>query len=226
MIKKILIAVVALILVLVAVISTRPSTLHIERSAQIAAPPEVVLAQISDFHRWVAWSPWEKLDPSMKKTFEGPAQGVGAKYAWEGNDKVGKGRMTITDIKPDRVGIHLEFMAPYSATNETTFSTKPDAGGVKLTWAMDGTNNFMMKAFGMFMNMDSMVGHDFETGLASLKNVSETESKKIAAELEAKRAAEAAAAAQKLAAEAAAAESAQQAAAAAQAGKKTTHKKH
>src|SRR5262249_7146798 len=132
-------------------------------------------AQVNDFHAWPAWSPWEKLDPQMKKTFEGPASGVGAKYAWTGNDKVGEGRMTIEKSeKPSTVGIKLEFLKPFEATNATTFTFAPTAKGSKVTWAMDGENNFMAKAASLFMDMDKMIGGDFERGLTAMKTAAES----------------------------------------------------
>lgn len=179
MMKKILIALVAVIAVLLVVIATRPSTFQIERSATIAAPAEVVFASLNDFHRWSDWSPWEKIDPNMKRTFEGAASGVGAIYGWTGNDEVGEGRMTITESKPaEKIGIKLEFIKPWSATNQTVFTLKPAGDKVSVTWTMSGTNGFMMKAFSMFMNMDEMVGKDFEKGLASLATVAQAEAKK------------------------------------------------
>ncbi|HMJ55405.1 MAG TPA: SRPBCC family protein [Polyangiaceae bacterium] len=178
MARKILIGVAALIVLLVIVILTRPATFHIERSITMSAPPETAFAQVNDFRAWPAWSPWEKLDPQMKKTFEGPPAGVGAKYAWAGNDKVGEGRMTMEKSeKPSTIGIKLEFLKPFEATNDTTFTFAPAAGGSKVTWAMDGENTFMGKAASLFMDMDKMLGDDFEKGLAAMKTAAEAASK-------------------------------------------------
>jgi hypothetical protein len=178
MARKILIGVAALVVLLVIVILTRPATFHIERSLTMSAPPETAFAQVNDFRAWPAWSPWEKLDPQMKKTFEGPPAGAGAKYAWTGNDKVGEGRMTIEKSeKPSTVGIKLEFLKPFEATNDTTFTFAPTAGGSKVTWAMDGENTFMGKAASLFMDMDKMLGDDFEKGLAAMKTAAEAASK-------------------------------------------------
>jgi hypothetical protein len=174
MARKILIGVAAVIVLLVLVILTRPSTFHVERSITMAAPPESPFAQVNDFHAWPAWSPWEKLDPQMKRTHEGSPAGVGAKYAWVGNDQVGEGRMTIEKSeKPSVVGIKLEFLKPWEATNATTFTFARAPQGSKVTWAMDGENNFMAKAASLFMDMDKMIGADFEKGLASMKAVAE-----------------------------------------------------
>ena len=175
MARKILIGVAAVIVLLVLVILTRPAAFHIERSITVAAPPENAFAQVNDLHAWQAWSPWEKLDPQMKKTFEGPPAGAGAKYAWTGNDKVGEGRMTIEKSeKPSTVGIKLEFLKPFESTSATTFTFAPTPGGSKVTWAMDGENNFMAKAASLFMDMDKMLGSDFEKGLADMKTAAES----------------------------------------------------
>jgi uncharacterized protein YndB with AHSA1/START domain len=174
MMKKVLLVLLILIVVCLGFVATRPGTFHVERSATIAAPSEVVFARINDLHQWDAWSPWEKLDPQMKKTYEGTDAGVGASYHWSGNDQVGEGRMTIMESEPgSKIGIKLEFIKPWSATNTGTFTLVPEAGGTRVTWAMDGTNNFMSKAMSIFMNMDQMIGADFEKGLANLKELAE-----------------------------------------------------
>jgi hypothetical protein len=174
MVRKILIGVAVVLVLLVLVVLTRPATFHVERSITMAAPPENAFALVNDFHAWPAWSPWEKLDPNMKKTFDGPPAGVGAKYAWSGNEQVGEGRMTLEKSeRPSQVGIKLEFIKPFAATNQTTFTFAPAAGGSKVTWAMDGENSFMAKAASLFMNMDKLVGGDFEKGLAAMKTAAE-----------------------------------------------------
>jgi uncharacterized protein YndB with AHSA1/START domain len=155
-------------------INTRPDSFHVERSTTIAAPSESVFAKINDFHEWTAWSPWEKLDPALKRTFDGAAAGVGAGYHWVGNDKVGEGHMTIMESEPPRgIKIKLEFLKPFQATNTATFALIPDGPGTRVTWSMDGKNNFMAKAMSVFMNMDKMIGPDFERGLATLKSQAE-----------------------------------------------------
>jgi hypothetical protein len=175
MARKILIGVAALLVLLVLIVVTRPATFHVERSITMAAPPENAFAQVNDFHAWPAWSPWEKLDPAMKKTFEGPPAGVGSKYAWTGNDQVGEGRMTLEKSeKPSLIGIKLEFIKPFAATNQTTFTFAPSPGGSKVTWSMDGENGFMAKAASMFMDMDKLIGGDFEKGLAAMKTAAES----------------------------------------------------
>ncbi len=178
--KKIAIGLLAVIVVLVAVIATRPADFKIERSAAMAAPPEIVFAHVNDFHEWAGWSPWDKMDPSMKRTYSGPASGVGASYHWVGNDKVGEGQMTIVESVPsEKVSIKLEFLKPFAATNPTTFTFALKDGATQVTWAMTGTNNFMMKGMGLFMNMDKMVGDDFERGLAQMKVHAEADAKKL-----------------------------------------------
>src|SRR5688572_24696154 len=175
MLKKILIGVAAAFLLLVIVIATRPAEFRIERSTAISAPPEVVFAQVNDFRAWPAWSPWEKLDPGMKRTHSGAPSGVGAMYAWSGNDDVGEGRMTIEKSDPSStIGIKLEFIKPFAATNQATFTFAPSGNSTKVTWAMDGKNGFAAKAASLFMDMDKLVGADFERGLASLKTIAES----------------------------------------------------
>jgi hypothetical protein len=174
MLKKIAIGVAALLLGLLTVVALQPSTFHVERSITIAAPPARAFALVNDFHAWKAWSPWEGKDPALQRSYSGSPAGVGAVYAWVGNKEVGEGRMTIEEsVEASRIGIKLEFLKPFAATNRATYSFTPAAGGTKVTWAMDGTSNFMMKAFGLFMNMDQMIGPDFERGLASMKRVAE-----------------------------------------------------
>lgn len=164
----------AILAILGVVIALQPAEFAIERSATIDAPPPEVFALVNDFHRWEAWSPWAKLDPAMTTTFEGPESGVGAVYAWVGNDQVGEGRMTLTESVPsERIRINLEFLKPFPATNTTEFSFTPAEGGTQVRWRMEGRNNFMAKAFCLFMDMDAMVGKDFEAGLAAMKTAAQ-----------------------------------------------------
>jgi len=172
MLKKIAIALLVALAALAGFIATRPSEFRIARSRTMAAPPEVVHAHVNDLHRWSEWSPWEKLDPGMKREFSGAAAGPGAAYFWSGNDDVGEGRMTITDSRPPRgITIRLEFIKPWKATNTTQFDFAPSGSGTDVTWAMTGRHNFMSKAACLFMDMDKMVGGDFEKGLAKLEAV-------------------------------------------------------
>ena len=179
MLKKIAAALGAAILVFVLVVATRPSTFHYERSTTIAAGADVVLEQITDFHTWAKWSPWDKLDPAIQRTYGGAPTGTGATYAWVGNDKVGEGRMTIEAVAPtSSVRIKLEFLKPFAATDISTFTVTPEGQGVKLVWSMDGTNNFGAKAAGLFMDMEKMIGNDFDNGLAGIKALAEAAPKK------------------------------------------------
>ena len=165
-----LLIIVAIVAVLAVVIASQPSAFRITRSATMAAPPEAVFPQVNDLHKWEAWSPWAKMDPDCKMTFEGPATGTGASYAWSGNNKVGQGHMLITTSKPSElVLIKLDFIKPFKATNVTEFTFKPEGGRTVVTWTMSGTNNFMAKAFVLVMNCDRMVGGQFEKGLADMK---------------------------------------------------------
>lgn len=182
MLKKLLIGLVVLVLVLVAVIASRPSTYHVERAAVVAAPPAVVFAEINDFHAWTHWSPWAHRDPQMTQSFDGPATGVGATYGWTGNNEVGEGRMIIIESRPpERVALKLEFIKPMAGSALTTFTVMPTAQGTSVTWAMDGESDFLHKAVGLVMDMDAMIGKDFEDGLGKLKSYAETEASKAAA---------------------------------------------
>jgi hypothetical protein len=183
---------------LAALVWTRPPEFRIERSAMIEAPPAVVFGNLDDFRRWVPWSPWERLDPNMQRDYSGPPSGEGATYHWRGDGGVGEGRMTIVDSDPpSRLAIRLEFVTPMQATNDVAFDVSPHiAGTSEVRWSMSGENGFVQKAFGLFMDMDEMVGGDFEKGLAELKRVSEEQAR-------AEQAAASAAAAQAAAAQAA-----------------------
>ena len=174
MIKKILIGLAVIVVVLVVFIALQSSTYRVERSATINAPAPVVFAQVNDFHKWNAWSPWAKLDPAMKQTFEGAPAGNGAVYTWACNKEVGEGRMTITESHPsDLVKIKLEFLKPFAATSTTEFTFTPQGNQTAVTWTMTGDKNFIAKAFHLFVNMDKMIGGDFERGLAQMKSVAE-----------------------------------------------------
>ncbi len=169
-----LVVIVLIVLIFCVVVAMQPATYHVERSATINAPASVVFEQVNDFHKWNAWSPWSKLDPAMKTSFEGAPAGTGAIYSWNGNDQVGEGRMTITESRPsEQIKIKLDFIKPFAATSATVFSFKPQGNQTAVTWTMDGNNNFVGKAASLFMNMDKMVGTDFEKGLAQMKTIAE-----------------------------------------------------
>jgi len=174
MIWYILLGVAVLILGLIILVAVQPGDFRVVRTGTISAPPADVFAQVNDLHKWEAWSPWAKLDPAMKQTYEGAPAGTGAIYSWNGNSQVGEGRMTITESRPsDLVRIKLEFMRPFAATHEAEFTFKPEGNQTLVTWSMAGTKNFMLKAFGLFMSMDKMLGGMFEQGLAQMKAVVE-----------------------------------------------------
>ena len=175
--KKILIGLAVLIVAFVVVVAVQPSEFRITRSASMSAPAPVVFEQVNDFHNWNAWSPWAKLDPEMKQTYEGAPAGKGAVYTWAGNGDVGEGRMTIVESRPpDTVVLNLEFLKPFAATNITEFSFVPEGDQTNVSWSMYGKRNFMMKAFCLFMDTDKIVGGDFEKGLAAMKSVVENRS--------------------------------------------------
>lgn len=176
--KKVLLTIVLLAVVAVAAVlaiaATKPADYNIVRSATIAAPPEVLFAQVNDFHQWPHWSPWEKLDPAMKRTLEGDS-GMGATYAWAGNSDAGEGKMTITRSEPSSaIDIQLDFIKPFASTAQCDFAFAPGADGTTVTWTMKGKYDFVSKVFCVFVDMDKMIGADFETGLASLKTIAES----------------------------------------------------
>jgi len=174
MLKKILGVVVALVAVLLVAIAMQPSEFSVERSETYDAPPAEVFAQINDFHLWQAWSPWAKMDPNAKNTYEGPSSGTGAIFRWAGDANVGEGNMTITESKPNElIVIRLEFIKPMAGVNTTEFTLTPAADKTVLKWKMYGPQNFVGKAFHLFMDMDKMVGTSFEQGLASIKGIVE-----------------------------------------------------
>lgn len=155
--------------------ATRPAAFRIERSTTISAPPSKIYPFLEDFHKFGQWSPWEKLDPTMKKSFSGAEKGVGAVYDWTGNDQVGQGRMTIVSAVPDQqVDVKLEFIKPFASESKTVWALKPEGDKTTIVWTMEGENKGLMeKAFSVVMDMDKLVGGDFEKGLSALKAASE-----------------------------------------------------
>jgi uncharacterized protein YndB with AHSA1/START domain len=174
MLKKALIVIVVVVAGILAFAATKPDTFVVQRATTIKAPPEKIFPLIDDYHSWAAWSPWEKLDPAMKRTFSGPASGKGAAYAWEGTDAVGAGRMETTDsAPPSRISIKLDFIKPFEAHNVVDFALEPKGDATGVTWTMRGPSPFLSKVMQVFASMDSMVGKDFESGLANLKAAAE-----------------------------------------------------
>ena len=143
---------------------------QVERSITINADQAPIYDKIANFRQWESWSPWDEMDPDMRKTYGGPEAGVGASYAWVGNRKVGQGNMAITDAAaPNRVDIDLEFLKPFKAQNKTVFRLDSAGQGTEVTWTMTGQHTFLSRIMGIFMPMDKLVGKDFEKGLARLK---------------------------------------------------------
>lgn len=178
MLPTILIAVAAIIVLFAILISTRPSDFRISRTGRISAAPDVVFENVNDLHKWEAWSPWAKMDPNAKSTFAGPFAGPGSSMEWNGNKKVGAGRMTIMDSRAnERVEIKLEFFKPFTATHTAEFTFKPEGGQTSVTWTMSGKNNFMAKAMTLVMNCDKMIGGQFEQGLANLNSAVQSPAK-------------------------------------------------
>jgi hypothetical protein len=174
MFVRILIVVVIVLAAVLIFAATRPDTFRVQRATSIKAPSEKIFALIDDFHNWGSWSPYEKLDPAMKRTQSGAASGKGAVYEWQGDSKVGQGRMEITDSSaPSKVVIKLDFIKPFEAHNIAEFTLEPKGDSTNVTWAMHGPAPFVTKVIGLFCNMDKMIGKDFETGLANLKAIAE-----------------------------------------------------
>jgi Polyketide cyclase / dehydrase and lipid transport len=174
MLNIILFLIIIGIIVVFVLANRQPDDFSTTRTGTIAAPASAIFPHVNNLQNWEAWSPWAKLDPNAKTTFEEPTEGVDAKMSWAGNNKVGVGSMTITESRPsDFIQFKLEFLKPMQATNIAEFSFTPDGDQTTVSWTMSGTNNFMAKVMGLFMNCDKMCGGMFEKGLASLKTVVE-----------------------------------------------------
>jgi uncharacterized protein YndB with AHSA1/START domain len=166
--------VILLIAALLIYAALQSSAFSIVREADFKASPAEVFANLNDFHKWAAWSPWEKMDPNLQRSFSGSTAGVGAKYSWVGNKKVGEGNMEITHSEAaKRMQLDLNFIKPFQASNVTEFTLSPASGGTHVKWEMRGQKPYMMKVMSLFMDMDKMVGKDFEAGLANLRGVVE-----------------------------------------------------
>ena len=174
----ILLALAVIAILFIVLLVGQPDEFRVARSAMIAAPPEQVFPHVNTLRSWEAWSPWAKLDPNARNSFEGPDAGVGAAMAWDGNKKVGAGRMTIVESRASNwIKFKLEFLRPFKATNFAEFTFTPEGQQTTVNWSMSGTNNLAGKVFGLFVNCDKMIGRDFEKGLASLKAVVEGKAK-------------------------------------------------
>ena len=174
-----IIAIIAVLLVLAIVVvlilaATKPNTFSVRRATTVNAPAEKIFPAIDDFHQWGSWSPYEHKDPAMKRSYSGAERGKGAVYAWDGNKNVGSGRMEILDSSaPSKIVIKLDFFTPFEAHNTAEFTMLPQGGGTNLVWLMHGPASFMSKLMHVFINIDNMVGKDFEVGLANLKRLVE-----------------------------------------------------
>ena len=167
--------VIALLAILAIIVAMQPSDFRVTRSMKMAASPQAVFNQVNNLKRWEQWSPWAKLDPNVKMQYEGPEEGAGAKYSWEGNSQVGAGSNTITESKPDEmIRMNLHFIKPMEGTNTVDFTFEPKGESTLVTWSMYGPNNFIGKAIGLVMNCDKMVGDSFTEGLTSIKHIVET----------------------------------------------------
>src|SRR6266480_1840280 len=174
-----IIAIIAIVLaiaiaILLILASTKPDTFTVRRATTVKAPPERIFPLINDFHQWGTWSPYEAKDPAMKRTYSGTASGKGAVYAWQGNKNVGSGRMEILDSSvPSKITIKLDFFKPFEGHNTAEFTMLPQGDVTNVTWTMHGPAVFMSKLMQVFMNLDHMIGRDFEVGLANLKKLAE-----------------------------------------------------
>jgi len=162
------VGVVAIAALLIAA-AMQPDSFRVERSREIAASPEAVRAQLADLERWAEWNPWAELDPDMHTTFSDPPSGVGAWYEWQGNDDVGSGRMEITEVTGERVVYDLQFVEPFESRSDVILELQPQGEGTRVTWIMEGDNDFVSKMFAVFMDMEEMIGKDFDKGLANLE---------------------------------------------------------
>ncbi len=174
----VLVGVVALVAVLLIMAAAKPSTFRVQRSLSLRVPPERIYPLIADFHNWTAWSPYEALDPEMKKTYSGARSGLGAVYEWAGNSKAGAGRMEVTDTSfPWKITIKLDFLKPFKGHNVADFALTSQDGATNVTWAMYGPVPFLAKLMTIFVSMDKLLGKEFEAGLANLKSAVENESR-------------------------------------------------
>jgi hypothetical protein len=176
MLKVLGIAVLVVLVVVAGVLiyaSTKPDTFRVERTVSIDAPPDKIFPLIVDLKSWTAWSPYEKKDPELKRSFGPITSGKGATYSWDGNKNVGQGSMEILDAAPGKVVIKLDFVKPFEAHNTAEFIVQPKGNSSSVTWAIYGPSPIVSKVMGLFMNMDTMIGKDFEVGLANLKALAE-----------------------------------------------------
>ncbi len=169
-----IIAIVLAIAVVLVLAATKPATLRVQRDTTVKAPPEKIFPLISDFHQWRNWSPYEDKDPAMQRTYSGAAEGKGAVYAWQGDKNVGSGRMEILDAPaPSKIVIKLDFFTPFEGHNTAEFTMLPQGDGTHVIWLMQGPAPLMSRVMQVFINLDRMIGRDFEAGLVNLKGLAE-----------------------------------------------------
>ncbi len=177
MLKKLAVVLVVLLVAVagfLAFVASRPGSFRVERTTSVAALPERIYPLVADLRRMDEWSPWDELDPSMKKQFSGDPAQPGAGYSWAGNDQVGEGKMTILEVSPPtRVTFRLEFLKPHQSVATTGFQLVPDGSATKVSWNMEGKLSFMEKLVGVFMDMEGMIAKDFDAGLAGIKAIAE-----------------------------------------------------
>jgi Polyketide cyclase / dehydrase and lipid transport len=174
MLKIIAIVLAVLVVAILGLAMTKPDSFSVQRKMSIQAPPDKIFPLINDFHNWNSWSPWEKLDPGMTRTHSGAASGKGAVYEWDGNSKVGKGRMEITDASaPSEIAIKLDFLKPFEGHNIAEFTLEPQGDSTNVTWDMHGPSSLVSKVMQVFISMDKLIGKDFDSGLANLKTIAE-----------------------------------------------------
>lgn len=175
MIKKLLLGLVLIIVVFIGVAAMQPNDFSISRSAVMNAPAAEAFAQVNDFHKWEAWSPWAKMDPQAKNSFSGAPAGTGAEFSWVGNSQVGEGKMTIVESQPSQlVRIKLDFLKPFASTAQAEFTFQTEGAQTRVTWAMSGQQNLICKMISLVFSHDKMVGGEFEKGLASIKSIVES----------------------------------------------------
>ena len=178
--KWLLILIILAVIVVLVLASRKPNSFRVERKVTIHAEPAAIFAYINDFHQWTQWSPWENVDPNLTRSYSGPDVGVGTHYAWLGNKNVGQGNMTILESAPHSfIKIVLQFIKPFAANNTAEFTFTPQGDKTEVSWAMYGPSPLMSKIMSLFMNMDKMIGTQFETGLTNLKNVAEKTAKQL-----------------------------------------------
>lgn len=178
MVKTITLAVVVLLAATISILliyaATKPNDFRVRRVATIKAPPERIFALVNDLPRHREWSPWEQKDPGMKRTYSGPTSGKGAVYEWDGNKDIGQGRMEIVESTPTRIVYAMHFIKPFEAHNTAEITLEPKGDTTTVTWAIYGPMPYLSKVFTIFFSMDTMIGKEFETGLAKLKALTET----------------------------------------------------